>query len=50
MMAIRRDSRPAWRGERLTSRELPLAASAVRAHDRQLYWQIGPERANRRSA
>ena len=32
-------------GERLTSRELPLAASAVRAYNRQLYWQIRRERA-----
>ena len=31
--------------ERLTSRELPLAASAVRAYNRQLYWQIRRERA-----
>jgi hypothetical protein len=37
-------------GERLTSRELPLAASAVRAYNRQLYRQIRRERANRRSA
>jgi hypothetical protein len=37
-------------GERLTSRELPLAASAVRAYNRQLYWQIRRERAARRSA
>jgi hypothetical protein len=36
--------------ERLTSRELPLAASAVRAYNRQLYWRIRRERANRRSA
>ena len=36
--------------ERLTSRELPLAASAVRAYNRQLYWQIRRERAKRRSA
>jgi hypothetical protein len=34
----------AW--ERLTSRELPLAASAVRAYNRQLYWQIRRERAS----
>ena len=27
-------------GERLTSRELPLVASAVRTYNRQLYWQI----------
>jgi hypothetical protein len=32
-------------GERLTSRELPLAASAVRAYNRQLYWQIRHKRA-----
>ncbi len=31
--------------DRLTSRELPLAASAVRAYNRQLYWQIRRERA-----
>jgi hypothetical protein len=31
--------------ERLTSRELPLAASAVRAYNRHLYWQIRRERA-----
>ncbi len=31
--------------ERLTSRELPLAASAVRAYNRTLYWQIRRERA-----
>lgn len=36
--------------DRLTSRELPLAASAVRAYNRQLYWQIRRERANRRPA
>jgi hypothetical protein len=36
--------------ERLTSRELALAASAVRAYNRQLYWQIRRDRANRRSA
>ena len=36
--------------ERLTSRELPLAASAVRAYNRRLYWQIRRERANRPSA
>ena len=36
--------------ERLTSRELPVAASAVRVYNRQLYWQIRRERANRRSA
>lgn len=33
--------------ERLTSRELTLVASAVRAYNRQLYWQIRCERANR---
>jgi hypothetical protein len=33
-------------GERLTSRELPLAASAVRAYNRQLFWQIRRERAS----
>jgi hypothetical protein len=32
------------RRERLTSRELPLAASAVRGYNRQLYWQIRHER------
>jgi hypothetical protein len=37
-------------GERLTSRELPVAASAVRAYNRELYWQIRRDRANRRSA
>ena len=37
-------------GERLTSRELALGASAVRVYNRQLYWQIRRERANRRSA
>jgi hypothetical protein len=31
--------------ERLTSRELPLAASAVRAFNRHLYWRIRRERA-----
>ncbi len=31
--------------DRLTSRELPLAASAVRAYNRKLYWQIRRERA-----
>ncbi len=31
--------------DRLSSRELPLAASAVRAYNRQLYWQIRHERA-----
>ena len=36
--------------ERLTSRELPLAASAVRAFNRHLYWRIRHERAKRRSA
>ena len=36
--------------ERLTSRELPLAASAVRAFNRHLYWLIRHERAKRRSA
>ena len=34
-------------GERLTSRELALAASAVRAYNRQLYWQIRRKRATR---
>jgi hypothetical protein len=34
--------------ERLTSRELPLAASAVRAYNRHLYWQIRRERATQR--
>jgi len=33
--------------ERLTSRELPLAASAVRAFNRHLYWLIRHERAKR---
>ena len=32
--------------ERLTSRELPLAASAVRAFNRRLYWRIRRERAS----
>ena len=32
------------RRARLTSRELPLAASAVRVYNRQLYWQIRRER------
>jgi hypothetical protein len=32
--------------ERLTSRELPLAASAVRAFNRHLYWRIRRERAS----
>ena len=32
--------------ERLTSRELRLAASAVRAYNRQLFWQIRRERAS----
>jgi hypothetical protein len=32
--------------ERLTSRELPLAASAVRAFNRNLYWRIRRERAS----
>jgi threonine dehydrogenase-like Zn-dependent dehydrogenase len=32
--------------ERLTSRELPLAASAVRAYNRHLYWRIRRERAS----
>lgn len=32
--------------DRLTSRELPLVASAVRAYNRQLYWQIRRERAS----
>ena len=36
--------------ERLTSRELPVAASAVRAYNRQLYWQIRRKRAPRRSS
>jgi hypothetical protein len=33
-------------GERLTSRELPLVASAVRTYNRQLYWQIRRERSS----
>jgi hypothetical protein len=32
--------------DRLTSRELPLAASAVRAFNRHLYWRIRRERAS----